>query len=352
VKNLVKPGNKMRKLFWLLASAAVPLAGVIYQKLGEQSDRRRYGRTGTLLPVGGTSIYVYDAAPASKDARSLPAVVFESGIGATSQNWISVQRAVSRRTKTISYDRAGLGWSGRRSSTPTPEHLAQDLRTLLRVARVPPPYLLVAHSFGGLVARRFAADYSSDVAGLVLVDPMRPEDWPPLSMERSGLVGRGIRLAAAGRVAARFGLTRLFMRSTLLGSGRAARVLCRWGGEPAQTLMDRMACEVGKMPREVWPSIIANWSRPEFFRTLEAYLRAVPEIAESMHGRPPLTAPVTILTPISAEPLNESQLRAISLHARQVIASASGHWIHLDEPAVVLAAIEEMFLGAAPNQSH
>jgi pimeloyl-ACP methyl ester carboxylesterase len=48
---------------------------------------------------------------------------------------------------------------------------AADLRALLTAAREPGPYVLVAHSWGGLIARLFASRYPNAVAGLVLVDP-------------------------------------------------------------------------------------------------------------------------------------------------------------------------------------
>jgi pimeloyl-ACP methyl ester carboxylesterase len=278
-------------------------------------------------------------------ASSSPAVVFESGIGATSQNWFGLQQAIAQHTRTVSYDRAGLGWSSAAAYELTMRSLARELTELLTAAGISGPYLVVGHSFGGLLARQFAADYPGLVAGLVLVDPMRPEDWPSLNGSSAALE-RGIRLAQLGLVVARFGITRLFMRSTLLGSRRVARFLCRVGGEPAQTLMDRMLCEVGKMPREVWPSVVANWSRPEFFRSLQAYLRSVPTATMMMRGAPPLDQPVTVLTPVNATPLNESQLHAISSNAKQVIAPASAHWIHLDEPELVLAAIREMLARA------
>jgi pimeloyl-ACP methyl ester carboxylesterase len=339
----------MRKPLWLLVVvAALPIAGVMYQKLGAWSDRRRHMRRGRTVRVRSGLMYVCEMGSA---ASSSPAVVFESGIGATSQNWFGLQQAIAQDTRTVSYDRAGLGWSSAAAYDPTPRNLARELNELLTAAGISRPYVVVGHSFGGLLARQFAADYPRLVTGLVLVDPMRPEDWPSLNGSSAALE-RGIRLAQLGLLAARFGVTRLFMRSTLLGSRRVARFLCRVGGEPAQTLMDRMLCEVGKMPREVWPSVVANWSRPEFFQSLQAYLRSVPTAVMMMRSAPPLDQPVTVLTPISASPLSESQLHAISSNAKQVIASTSAHWIHLDEPELVLAAIRDMLARAGSARSH
>lgn len=327
----------MRKLFWLpIAAAAVPLAGVVYQKISERSDRCRYRNNGRVVRVGSNTIYLYDACPAREDSGPRPTILFESGIGATSQNWLQLQSAIASEYRAVSYDRAGLGWSSGCVSSPTPKVLVRELHDVLTLAGIPGPYVVVAHSFGGLVARQFAADYPVEVLGLLLVDPMRPEDWPPLSESGTASMEQGIRLAHAGRVAAQVGLSRMFMRSTLLGSRRVAGFLCRLGGEPAQNLMDRMLCEAGKMPRESWPAVVANWSRPGFYRTLEAYLRSIPEAVTEMHAAAPLDVPVTVLTPIGATPLSGEQLRAISSKAIQVFAPASAHWIHLDEPELVL----------------
>jgi pimeloyl-ACP methyl ester carboxylesterase len=49
--------------------------------------------------------------------------------------------------------------------------MVEELRALLAVAGVAPPYVLVGHSFGGMNVRLFATRYPAEVAGLVLVDP-------------------------------------------------------------------------------------------------------------------------------------------------------------------------------------
>jgi pimeloyl-ACP methyl ester carboxylesterase len=49
-----------------------------------------------------------------------------------------------------------------------------ELHTLLRKAKVRGPYVLVGHSYGGLLVRLFAGQYPREVAGLVLVDSTDP----------------------------------------------------------------------------------------------------------------------------------------------------------------------------------
>jgi pimeloyl-ACP methyl ester carboxylesterase len=58
---------------------------------------------------------------------------------------------------------------------------------------------------------------------------------------------------------------------------------------------------------------------------------------------------VLVFTPGKASPLSEECLRRIGDNVQQVIAPASAHWIHLDEPRLVIDAILEMVTAAAPE---
>ena len=71
----------------------------------------------------------------------------------------------------VAYDRAGLGRSEWDDTSPTPRHVADRLRRVLRQIGADPPYVLVGFSWGGMLARYFAGYYPSDVVGLVFVDP-------------------------------------------------------------------------------------------------------------------------------------------------------------------------------------
>jgi len=98
-------------------------------------------------------------------------VVFENGFGPPLEMWGKVQSHVSRFARTVSYDRAGVGLSEEGPSPRDGRQIARELRHALRVAGVPPPYVLVGASLGGLYIRVFAGTYPEDVSGMVLVDP-------------------------------------------------------------------------------------------------------------------------------------------------------------------------------------
>ncbi len=106
-----------------------------------------------------------------------PTVIFDSGLGGTSLDWVRVQPQVAAFTRACSYDRAGYGWS---DSGPMPRdsaNISRELDVLLGNASVPAPYLLVGHSFGGLNVRLYSYLNPQKVAGLVLVDSSHEDQY-------------------------------------------------------------------------------------------------------------------------------------------------------------------------------
>ena len=191
--------------FWLLSTIAVlVLAGFLYQCIGSYRDRVRYTGSGRWVTIGqGCSLYLLEQGSGG------PTVLFEAGIGATNLNWRHIQETVSSFTGTASYDRGGLGFSSRCLTARTPTNIAQELHNLLEQADIKPPYVLVGHSFGGLVMRRYALLFPEDVSGVVLVDPMRCEEWPPLDPSKQSQLDLGRRLIRYAHPIAVCGLTRL-----------------------------------------------------------------------------------------------------------------------------------------------
>lgn len=108
-----------------------------------------------------------------------PVVVFESGATASLEAWRSILPEVSTLVPAVAYDRAGLGHSEWDGMAPTPRHATDRLRRLLRHIGADPPYILVGHSWGGMLMRYYAGYHPEEVAGLVLADPA-----PMLTLER------------------------------------------------------------------------------------------------------------------------------------------------------------------------
>jgi pimeloyl-ACP methyl ester carboxylesterase len=271
-----------------------------------------YPPPGRLVDIGGRNLHVYEVGAGS------PTVILESGLAASSLSWRIVQEEIAKFTRVISYDRAGLGWSDPAPAQPTLARLVSDLHGLLRT--VPPPYILVAHSFGSAVVSAYSRRFGDNIRGLALVDPLRPEDWSPLPDDRRRMLARAVRLSRRGATLARLGVVGWCLRAFLAGARWLPRLVTAAAAGDGAALMGRLAGEVAKMPRELWPMVASNWSNPKAFLAMAEQLEALPGIAAELLAAPPLQIPVIVLTP----------------------PAGGGHWIQLDQPSVVIEAVRRL----------
>jgi pimeloyl-ACP methyl ester carboxylesterase len=135
--------------------------------------------------IGGRKMYLQCTGTGS------PTVVLISGGGIAADLWDSplgeqptVYPTIARSTRVCAYDRPGTtlaraeGGYSRSDPVPqpvTPSRSVDELHALLEAADQTGPFVLAAHSYGGLVARLYANEHPDEVAGLVLVDSFAPE---------------------------------------------------------------------------------------------------------------------------------------------------------------------------------
>jgi pimeloyl-ACP methyl ester carboxylesterase len=189
----------LRKIMLLAASVAVVLTAAAAAFACSQSPNN----SGKSTPGKGNSANHKDFAGLVDiggdrkmylkcHGKGSPTVVLVSGFRGSHDDWSSVIDSggelkpsgsavfpeVSKFTRVCAYDRPG---TTRLDGTPTrstpvvqpttAQDGAADLHALLRAAKQPGPYVLVAHSWGGLIGRLYASTYLDEVSALVLVDP-------------------------------------------------------------------------------------------------------------------------------------------------------------------------------------
>lgn len=124
---------------------------------------------GVVKGSSGAELFLACKGPARTQRQ--PVVIFEAGMGASSSSWLPVQRLLDSRIRSYRYDRAGYGRSPLAVSTRSASTMAAELLDVLATVGIEPPYILVAHSYGGIVAREVLAAAGPDaVVGMVLVD--------------------------------------------------------------------------------------------------------------------------------------------------------------------------------------
>ena len=147
----------------LLVGLAAVMVGV--QPAGAAGPR--HGVIEGLFDVGGYRLYLRCT------GTGTPTVVMDASANADSSIWSDVEPSLARVTRVCVYDRAGLG----RSDPPTvlfprtSETMVDELTTLLDVAGVPGPYVVVGHSLAGFNVQLWAREDAGDkVVGVVLID--------------------------------------------------------------------------------------------------------------------------------------------------------------------------------------
>lgn len=332
---------------FIVAVALLIAAGMLFQAVGLQRDKRRFPAPGRLVDVGGYKLHLHEL------GSHAPTVILESGISASSLNWRTVQEEVAKFARVCSYDRAGLGWSDLCDQPCTPGALANQLHALLHNSKTPPPYTLVGHSFGGLIVQAFARKYPDETAGLVLVDPLDPAEWTPITDEQRRIIRHGIRLSRRGALAARFGIVRLCLNLLLAGNRLVPRLAAKlWSGDASQ-VTNRIAGQIQKMPPETWPLVAAHWKNPKSFEGMARHFQALAESAQELSRVEPLSVPVTMLVGTQNEhPTDPKEYaKRLSPETRLIFAEKSGHWIQLDEPELVVKAIHDMHEAARRLQT-
>ena len=130
--------------------------------------------------------------------RGSPTAVLVGGLRASADDWDisdkskpTVFTGVGKFTRVCACDRPGTPVGEKPSrSEPVPQpttaqDAVADLHSLLSAAGEAGPYVLVGHSYGGLIVRLYASTYPKEVSGLVLVDALSeglqdaetPEQW-------------------------------------------------------------------------------------------------------------------------------------------------------------------------------
>ena len=299
------------------------VAGRGYESWARSRDLQRHPAPGKLIKVDSHRLHLRCIGDGT------PAVIFDAGAGGTSLDWDHIQQQLALDTQVCAYDRAGFGWSDLGPSPRTSAQIVHELRTLLRNANVEPPFILVGHSFGGLDMQLFAARHANEVAGLVLVDSVHPDLYQRMPPKLRQAATSQLRLLRLGRALAPYGLPRLlfppiatqrlsphlqaaanaagYRSNTYAALYEEARVFdesCQQVRSARRPLDNVRLTVLTRSKAEKWPSAIPAETAESIWLDLQRDLAAA--VPDSQH----------------------------------MIVENAGHFIHLDQPDVVVEAIQ------------
>jgi pimeloyl-ACP methyl ester carboxylesterase len=315
----------MAVLLWIaIVSTALAVAGFTYEKVQESRDRRRYPAPGRFIAVGGRRLHLFSQGDAPG-----PTVVIEQGIGSPSVVWRSVQASIAKFARVCTYDRAGFLWSDPAEPGRSLEDRVADLHEVLKNGGVPSPYVLVGHSMGGLLVRRFARAHPDLVAGVVLVDS--PDELVIFRDAIRPFYAQGMCMQRVLGVCAGLGLLRLLGRRIpmlMLPDDPVGYALC------ATPKHARAAAD------DMWAMLNASEAMKQ------------PDSPGALGNRPLLLLEHGIPFPPMAAAMEEGwsdsqrRLAHVSTNSELITARKAGHLIYMDDPDLVIESVRRVHAAA------
>jgi pimeloyl-ACP methyl ester carboxylesterase len=251
----------------------------------------------------------------------VPTVVFESGLGSQVATWNGLQSDIAAVTRTIAYDRAGVGKSDPATTQRTVKQIATELHDLLAKLDAPPPYVLVGHSYGGPIIHTFGAMFPREVVGLVYIDPSdftQTEADMQAIYAKAGMTNGHDAIASMTKPA--LAAAPAGLRAEYLEIERVERggfVEYREAGDPPDVPMSILLA--GKReplaPGVKFPGNADLYFQTTFDQRVEHF----------------------------------SQLTRRSARAHLVLTSASSHFFHVTEPDLVTSEIRAVLSAASPR---
>ena len=268
---------------------------------------------GELIDVDGHAMHLHCV------GSGHPVTLFESGLGGFSLEWSEVQRRVAGQGRVCAYDRAGYGWSDPGPMPRTVTRNVVELHRLLEAAGETPPYVLVGHSYGGIIVRLFAQSYPDEVAGLVLLDASAPDQFsrlPDTALPRALVAAArgGAPLRTAPRLVAALDAD---VRTTAMHLMMLPKARLAYRSEMAHFERATTALRSQRDGALDVQLVVVSRSRNMFGRSAEAIR------TESLWQQ------------------MQREMAALSTRSDHWMAADSGHVIHADRPDLVALAVRE-----------
>ncbi len=294
----------------------------------------KYPPVGQMVDVGGYRLHI------NCQGTGSPIVIMESGLGEPSLSWALVQPQVSTKTRVCVYDRAGLGWSDKSPKPRTADIMIEELHTLLKNANIEGPYIMVGHSTGGMLVRLYTHSYPTEVAGMVLVDAQHEEQFsrlsPAIQQNLKAMFAQGQQTLPLYQVVINTGIGALVPAVGALADNPQLP-------GPARETFSAIALSNSKYIEAKTAEETAIFDSLAVVRA--AHITSLGNIPLIVLYRGIDDSPTPGLTPEENKQRwlgLQTELAALSPQGKLVIADKGGHHIQLDQPNLVIDAIEQV----------
>lgn len=294
----------------------------------------QYPPLGQMVDVDGYRLHI------NCQGIGSPTVIMESGLGEPSLNWALVQPQISTTTRVCVYDRAGLGWSDKSPKPRTADIMVDELHTLLKNANIEDPYIMVGHSTGGMLVRFYAHTYPTEVVGMVLVDSQHEEQFsrlsPAIQQNIKTLFAQSNQSLPLYRILINSGISVLVPAVAALADNPKFP-------SPARETFTALAISDPKMAEAQAAEQDAIFDSLTVVRAAHITSLGNIPLVVLYRGVDDDPTPGLTLEENKQRWLGlQTELATLSPQGKLVVADKSGHHIQLDQPNLVIDAIEQV----------
>ncbi|WP_013322783.1 alpha/beta fold hydrolase [Gloeothece verrucosa] len=302
----------------------------IYHGLASLLENRIEQPPGQLIDVGGYRLHLYC------QGQGTPTVIIDHSLGGL-DGYFLIDK-IAEITRVCIYDRAGYGWSDISPKKRCSEEIVKELNILLEKANIQPPYILVGDSFGSYNVRLYAHYFPEKVLGLVLGDGLHEQEMLKMPL------------------ALRF-LKYFFLSGFIFSILGAILGLIRLLGN--LKVFELIKPELKKFPIQVTRRVKHFFYRPKHWLTMGREMGNLEESAKQVSavkdlGNLPIVSvkSKTFFNPsifnfyMPIRTVNKfrdkmhNKLLKLSSNCQQLEASKSSHFIWIDQPEIILEAIQ------------
>lgn len=308
------------------------LATTSYHLIATLVENYNQKPPGQLIDIGGYKLHLYAR------GEGTITVVIDHSLGGIDGYFLIEE--ISKITKVCIYDRAGYGWSHQSSKPRCSQQIVQELNTLLTLAKIEPPYILVGNSFGSYNVRLYANQFPEKIVGIVLTD--------------------GLHEVAMSKMSVTLWLLRLFFMSGFAMStlGAALGIIRLLG---LIGIFELIKKELRQFPQETLKIVKRSFYHPKHWITMWREMWNLDRSANQVHqtgnfGNLPIISIkantffhrslLNFYMPVkAADKLRDkmhNKLLKLSTNCHQLPATKSSHFVWVDEPEIIVAAIQEI----------
>lgn len=303
-----------------------------YHLIATWLETKRHHPPGQLIDIGGYKLHLYSK------GQGKPTVIIDHSLGGIDGYFLIEE--IAKITQICIYDRAGYGWSDSSPKPRSTQEIVKELDTLLNIAEIQPPYILVGDSFGSYNMRLYAHQFPEKVIGIVMTDGLHEVGLLKMSMTLQALkifFMSGFAMSILGSI---LGIIRLL--GTLGMFELLKKELCHF---PKKTLkqvkrsfyhyrhwltmwremwnLDLSSVQVSQVKSLGNLPMVSIKSSTFFKRSIWNFyipVQAADHLRDKMH----------------------TEILKLSTHCTSLPATRSSHFVWIDQPEIILEAIEKL----------